>query len=210
MSMSRQAILSKVRQALNREPQAAIADHPFKDRIELSEAPNVDPQHSFLQRLKVTGVTLEVLAELSQVPAAVAGYCARHQLQGPLAIAPALAHLPWRQTNQQIDLGTAQSHHRVGVAQAFAGIAATGSLVMLADAENPAGLNFLPEYHLVVLQRSRLLSQLDQLWPLLNSPSERIPQAIHLITGPSSTADIGGQLLFGAHGPRAVHILLID
>lgn len=80
---------------------------------------------------------------------------------------------------------------------------------MLANAQNPAGLNFLPEHHLVVLHSTRLLSHLDQLWPLLNDTDKRIPQAIQLVTGPSSTADIGGQLLYGAHGPRAVHVLLV-
>lgn len=205
MSSSRQAILANVRKALGREAHLAIEPHPYKDRIALSEA-NVDPCQCFIARLKITGVTLETLADITLVPAAVAAFCTRHQLNGPLAIAPALASLAWQQTGQPTDIGTAQSHHRVGVAQAFAGIAATGSLVMLANADNPAGLNFLPEFHLVVLHRSRLLDQLDQLWPLLHNPA----QAVHLITGPSSTADIGGQLLYGAHGPRAVHILLID
>lgn len=209
MSSSRQAILANVRKALGREASSVIKPHPYHEGIALNEA-SVDLYQQFLARLKVTGVTLEELTDITQVPEAVATFCTQHQLQGPLAIAPALAHLPWHQAGQQTDIGTAKGHHPIGVAQAFAGIAATGSLVMLANADNPAGLNFLPEYHLVVLHRSHLLSQLEQLWPLLNSPSERIPQAVHLITGPSSTADIGGQLLYGAHGPRAVHILLTD
>ncbi|WP_339510043.1 LutC/YkgG family protein [Pseudomonas sp. RL_15y_Pfl2_60] len=209
MSSSRQEILANVRKALGREAYSVIKPHPYHERIALSEA-SVDLYQQFLARLKVTGVTLEELTDITQVPEAVATFCTQHQLHGPLAIAPALASLPWQQTGLQIDVGTTHGHHPIGVAQAFAGIAATGSLVMLANADNPAGLNFLPEYHLVVLARSHLLSQLEQLWPLLSSPSERIPQAVHLITGPSSTADIGGQLLYGAHGPRAVHILLTD
>ncbi|WP_010488957.1 LutC/YkgG family protein [Pseudomonas sp. S9] len=209
MSSSRQAILSNVRKALGREADSVIEPHPFKERIALNQA-GIDPYQQFLARLEVTGVTLETLADISQVPEAVAAFCTRHQLHGPLAVAPALASLPWQQTGLQTDVGTAQGHHPIGVAQAFAGIAATGSLVMLANADNPAGLNFLPEYHLVVLDKSRLLGQLDQLWPLLSRSDEGTAQAVQLITGPSSTADIGGQLLYGAHGPRAVHILLID
>jgi L-lactate dehydrogenase complex protein LldG len=44
------------------------------------------------------------------------------------------------------------------------------------------------------------------LWPLLTP----LPTAVVLITGPSKTADIEGILITGVHGPKSVHILLID
>ncbi|WP_271407755.1 LutC/YkgG family protein [Pseudomonas sp. Q1-7] len=111
--------------------------------------------------------------------------------------------LPWREL--PVESGTALPHHAIAVGQAFAALADSGSLVMLATPDSPARLNFLPEHHLVVLSRSRLLSRMERLWPLLR---EQDTQAVHLLTGPSSTADIGGQLLYGAHGPRALHVLL--
>ncbi|MCY1264707.1 Lactate utilization protein C [compost metagenome] len=201
MSDSRAAILDKIRLAVGRQPGDAPAPRPFFSAIALATADDLEQR--LRERFAVTGVTLECLPGMQALPDALAGYLARRRLAGPVALAPSLASLDWR--DLPVDVGSAQPHHAVAVGKAFAGIAATGSLAMLADADNPPRLNFLPEHHLVMLSRSRLLDRLERLWPLLKG---RDTQAVQLVTGPSSTADIGGQLLYGAHGPRAVHVLL--
>ncbi|MNQ59228.1 Lactate utilization protein C [compost metagenome] len=201
MSDSRAAILGKIRQALGRQPDQAPGPRPFSSNILLDAADDLEQR--LRERFAATGVTLDHLAERARLPDAVAGYLARHRLAGPLAIAPSLAELDWR--DLPVEAGSAQPHHGIAVGEAFAGIASTGSLVMLAGPDHPPRLNFLAEHHLVLLSRSRLLGRLEQLWPLLRGHAS---QAVHLVTGPSSTADIGGQLLYGAHGPRALHVLL--
>jgi L-lactate dehydrogenase complex protein LldG len=37
-----------------------------------------------------------------------------------------------------------------------------------------------------------------------------MPRAVNMITGPSRTGDIEQTILLGAHGPRRLHVLLID
>ena len=37
-----------------------------------------------------------------------------------------------------------------------------------------------------------------------------MPRTVNLISGPSRTADIGGQLVMGAHGPRRLCVILVD
>jgi len=41
------------------------------------------------------------------------------------------------------------------------------------------------------------------------APQGRMPATLNLITGPSRTADIEQTIELGAHGPRALHILIV-
>lgn len=201
MSDARAAILAKVRLGLGRQQGDVPPPAPRSAGITLDNADDLEQR--LRERLAATGVTLENLPGKDALPEAVARYVERHALVGPVAVAPSLAKQEWSELS--VEPGSARPHHAIGVGEAFAAIAATGSLVMLANSSSPARLNFLPEHHLVVLSKQRLLGRLEHLWPLLRGCDS---QAVHLITGPSSTADIGGQLLFGAHGPRAVRVLL--
>ncbi|HEY2539079.1 MAG TPA: LUD domain-containing protein, partial [Stellaceae bacterium] len=37
-----------------------------------------------------------------------------------------------------------------------------------------------------------------------------LPRAVNFITGPSRTGDIEQQIVLGAHGPRRLHILVVE
>ena len=37
-----------------------------------------------------------------------------------------------------------------------------------------------------------------------------MPRAVNMITGPSRTGDIEQTIQLGAHGPRRLHVLMID
>lgn len=203
MTDARAAILARVRHALGREPGQAPAPRPQPGAIAVQEAQ--DLERRLVERLASTGVSLMPLHSREEIPAAVIRYREQHGLDGPVAVAPALAALDWR--GQPVVFGSARPDHALAVGEAFAAVAATGSLALLADPQHPPRLAFLPEHHLLVLSRRRLLANLERLWVLL-AEERRDSEAIHLVTGPSSTADIGGQLLYGAHGPRAVRVFL--
>ena len=51
----------------------------------------------------------------------------------------------------QVNTGRSDGKQLASVTSAFAGIAETGTLMLLSDPESPTTLNFLPEAHLVVL-----------------------------------------------------------
>jgi L-lactate dehydrogenase complex protein LldG len=44
----------------------------------------------------------------------------------------------------------------------------------------------------------------------LISAGSQLPANVNLITGPSKTADIEGILVTGVHGPREVHVILLQ
>ncbi len=93
---------------------------------------------------------------------------------------------------------------------AFAGIAETGTLVLLSDAQSPTTLNFLPDVHVVVLRREQIVRRIEDVWQRLRDEVAGMPRTVNFITGPSRTADIEQTIQLGAHGPRSLHVILIE
>ena len=94
---------------------------------------------------------------------------------------------------------------------AEAGVAETGTLVLLSGPDNPTTINFLPDTHVVVVRAADILGDYESVWRRLR---ERLgpgvmPRLVNLVTGPSRSADIEQTLLLGAHGPRALHIIVV-
>ena len=96
---------------------------------------------------------------------------------------------------------TATDHCALTVARK--GVAETGSLALYSSVETPILANFLPENSIVWLRASDLVAHLEQAWP-----SGDMPRAVNLITGPSKTADIEQTIVYGAHGPKRLHIII--
>jgi L-lactate dehydrogenase complex protein LldG len=92
---------------------------------------------------------------------------------------------------------------------ACAGIADTGAILVCPTVEEPRLLSLAPDIHVAVLRAEDLYASFDE---ALRDQSwhEKMPTNLLLIAGPSKTADIEGILVFGAHGPREVVVLLIE
>ncbi len=100
-----------------------------------------------------------------------------------------------------------------GVSAAFAGVAETGTLVMASGLDSPVLLNFVPEFHCVVLQSSRIYPWYEDVWDVLRAEvaagKRAWPETVNMITGPSRTGDVEQTIVVGAHGPRRLLILLV-
>jgi L-lactate dehydrogenase complex protein LldG len=96
---------------------------------------------------------------------------------------------------------------RVGVTSADFGIAASGSVVLCHGPGRPRAASLLVESHIVLLRADRIVAS-------LGDAMERVSWAhtsnISVITGPSRTGDIESVLTLGVHGPRHVHIFVIE
>ena len=68
--------------------------------------------------------------------------------------------------------------------------------------------NFLPLHHIVLLRKADLLAYLEDYATLV--AGQPMPRNVNLITGASGTTDIEGSLVLGAHGPRYMHVVLVD
>jgi L-lactate dehydrogenase complex protein LldF len=96
---------------------------------------------------------------------------------------------------------------RCGVTGALAGLADTGTLVLTGGPGRPLSASLLPEIHVVLLRAGDVLPSLPE---ALRLPEVRQAPAAVLVTGPSRTADIEMTLTIGVHGPKEVHVFLID
>ncbi len=84
------------------------------------------------------------------------------------------------------------------------------------DAARPTTLNILAETEIVVLRASAVVGAYEEAWDRLRQERTDpvtggfMPRNVMLVTGPSRSADIEQTLELGAHGPRRLHIILID
>ena len=102
---------------------------------------------------------------------------------------------------------------RVGITGVSAALAATGSLVLESGAGRPRSASLLPDRHIALMTADQVLDDLET-WQAsqaaLGYPAFTQASNTVIVTGPSKTADIGHQLVKGAHGPRELHILILD
>jgi L-lactate dehydrogenase complex protein LldG len=169
----------------------------------------------FIAEAERVNATTESLRAWSQIPAAVAAYLKAHDLPMRIRAAtdPAFAGVPWaEEPGLSVAGGAAEAQDIVSVTSAFAGIAETGTLMLLSGPASPTSLNFLPAHHLVAIARDRIVGTYEDAFQLLRAEigvGIGLPRVLNWITGPSRTADIEQTLLLGAHGPRRLHIMVI-
>ena len=96
----------------------------------------------------------------------------------------------------------------VGVARW--GVAENGSLVFHSAADTPILFNFLPAVHIVAVHATSIVAYLEDYASVARLSKDPMPRNACVITGASGTTDIEGNFVRGAHGPRDLHIVIID
>ncbi len=81
--------------------------------------------------------------------------------------------------------------------------------MLLSGPDHPSTLNFLPDTHIVVLASGRIVGTYEDGFALMRARGA-MPRTLNFVTGPSRTADIEQTIQLGAHGPRRLHILVVD
>ncbi len=94
-----------------------------------------------------------------------------------------------------------------GFTQAKSAIAATGSLVLWPNSQEPRLLSLVPPIHFVLLNAHALHADLREAMRV-EQWTTQMPTNALVISGPSKTADIQQTLAYGAHGPKELIILL--
>jgi L-lactate dehydrogenase complex protein LldG len=101
---------------------------------------------------------------------------------------------------------------KFGITGVSAALATTGSLVIPSGAGQPRAASLLPPVHIAVVRASQIVTDLEAYFADVKAAGLnqfRESANVVVVTGSSRTADIGQELIMGAHGPIAVHVVLI-
>jgi L-lactate dehydrogenase complex protein LldG len=101
----------------------------------------------------------------------------------------------------------------VGITGVDIALAATGSLVVSSGEGKFRTASLLPDKHIALVKVSQLTPDFEtwiQAQREVGLGAFKESSNTVIISGPSKTADIGQELVKGAHGPRQVHIILIE
>jgi len=226
--MSKDAILGAIRRGLKRGPlpadQAAmlngrLATHPRHLIPARSQVPRPEQIALFIRNVEKEFGTVERIPDLAAVPAAITDYLAAQNLPAKLVMAPhpELEGIDWSQRPLlERAARAAREGDQVSLQHAWAGVAETGTLLFPSEAVRPATLNLLPDTEIALLHASAIVGAYEEAWDRLRA--ERVdpmtggfmPRNLMFVTGPSRSADIEQTLELGAHGPRRLHVLLVE
>jgi len=227
MSDTRAVILGNIRKGLGRN-----GPLPEAEAAALAAGPAVPARHVipargdlaptkraalFVSMAEEAAATVDRVNSATDVPAAIAGFLANNNLPTRLVRAPdaRLAALPWEKAPMlDVGEGLAGPDDPVSVTPAFAGIAETGTLMLLSGPDHPSTLNLLPDAHIAVVWEGDLVGCVEDGWDRLRARAGDgddgfMPRTVLFVTGPSRSADIEQTLQMGAHGPRQLHIVLV-
>jgi L-lactate dehydrogenase complex protein LldG len=223
--MSREAILNSIRRSLAVTGTEASRRKIVSERIQ-AHRPNLMPERGkgdsahrltlFAQMAEEVSATVQRVENLDELPSAIQGFLRAHNL--PHAIRhgadPLIDALPWQDHAPTLERrrGRAVPADETSLSHAFAGVAETGTLILHSGPDNPTTLNFLPDNHIVILAAADIAGTYEEVWDRLRGKfgERNLPRTVNMITGPSRTGDVEQTIELGAHGPRRLHILIVE
>lgn len=213
---ARQEILRSIRQSLAAgEPRTRQRIDELRARLRTT-SPKVQPQFDddllarFCQKHVNVHGTYERIRR-SEIEVAVLRHLKGLEIDPQLHVGsgPILQTVKWSEHVFTYSKG-ADKNTRVALSEAFAAVAETGTLMMCSGPHSPPSHNFLPDDHIVLVHQERIVRCQEDVWPMVRQLQGFPPRAINFITGPSKTGDIEQTIQYGAHGPRRLHILIVE
>jgi L-lactate dehydrogenase complex protein LldG len=222
MSEPREQILAGIRGSLGRGRLNNARETELRERV-AAHRRNLVPARAttldhrgrlelFVAMAEEVQATVARVSSLGAAPEAVAHYLAAENLPAELVVAPdsSLDEIPWGvRPLLRIRRGRVEAGDAVGLTPCFAAIAETGTLMLISGADTPTTLNFLPDTHIVIVRDDQVVAAYEDGWDRLRD-RRGLPRTINFITGPSRTGDIEQRIELGAHGPRRLHIIVVD
>lgn len=219
---SRDAILERIRRANGAAGNSSRAD-TVKHRLEKTPA-GIIPERGqldaegrkrlFREQAEMVSASVAEVKTRDDVPKAVTSYLRSKNLPSSVRMGAdqRLRRMPWKsQRALEVKSGAADSNDMVAVSHAAVGIAETGTLVLTSGKANPTSLNFLPEHHIVVLDAREIKGDMEAAIAQIRKKFGKgeMPRTVNFVSGPSRSGDVEQKIVLGAHGPRALHIIIV-
>lgn len=185
---------------------AHIAKH---ERGPLPSLATHDPVAHFIAECDRLKTSCAEVASAALVPGEVARYIAAESLAPRCVGWAEFANLHWADAGIVYDNRTTNADDLIGLTGCYCGIGETGTLLLLGAPATPKATALLPETHICVVRKSRIVATMEDAFALMRAEIGEPPRATFFVSGPSRTADIEQTLVIGAHGPYRVHVILI-
>ena len=205
---AKEDILARIRAANAGTPEPAPVQHDFRTRDERARASILE---DFIDRL-VDYKAIVTPTHDAGLPQAIAEACRRHSVTRLVIPAdlPA-AWLPGGVTLLRDDppLDNAALDTSSGVLTGCAlAIAQTGTIILDGGMyQGRRALSLVPDLHLCVVYSQQVVGLVPEAIARL---AERGTRPITLISGPSATSDIELSRVEGVHGPRTLHVFVVN
>lgn len=160
----------------------------------------------FTKKMTASMAQVHEVSSMAKVPAKVMEIAKALKIEPKAVAAAALQSLRWGK--MEIEYRHAEISDLLGISLPQFGIAETGTLVFCASQENPASLNFVPEFSIAILKMSGMVETPEEVWAVLAGEG-KMPRTLNMVSGPSKTGDIEQTLFLGAHGPRELHVIIV-
>jgi L-lactate dehydrogenase complex protein LldG len=193
----RDAIFSRIREALGRAPADPVEQPP---PVRLTDFPHEDLPAKFSEALTALNGKVVLVPDLAAAHAQL-----RTMLAGRRVVA---SRAPILGGIGEVYSREACAAADIGLTSADFALADTGTLVFLTESQESRLISLLPPCHIAVIERDKILTSLDELLSRVPSPGVQSSGMV-LITGPSRTADIEMRLVRGVHGPGEIAVIIV-
>ena len=192
-----------------------LRDHPENLVPERGRTGGDSRIELFTRMLEGQSATVSHAKSPKEVPDIVANYLREHNLPAEFRSGsdPLILEIPWDEAPSLTrHTGRGQGSDAVSLSRACTAAAETGTLFLVSGSDNPTTLNFLPDTHIVVIRKKDILGSYEDAWNVVRGTygEGNMPRTVNLVSGPSRTADIDQIIVMGAHGPRRLHVIILE
>ncbi|HEY0301357.1 MAG TPA: LUD domain-containing protein [Rhizomicrobium sp.] len=180
----------------------AQAPKPAPYRAPVTEG---DLTEAFAKKIAAQYAEVRMLDSMAEVPTAIADILRGRNMAARVHIPPDSELAALALPNVEVRREPPGAFDAAVTLAPFA-IAETGTLAYPSGAGAPASWHFRPVLEIAILRAGAVVAELED---VLAALPDGLPSTLNLVSGPSRTGDIEQTMELGAHGPKALAVLIV-